>query len=71
MQDFDVFIKRRGQEFLEELDNWFVAKEKLDKDRPDKMNTGLCMIHYIVNEEDEEDLRDLLVERGLEPTSTD
>lgn len=69
MQAFDVYIKRRGQEFLEELDNWFVAKEKLDRERSDKMNTGLCMIHYIVNEEDEEDLRDLLVERGLEPSS--
>ena len=66
MQEFDVFIKVRGQEFLEELDNWFVAKEKLDKNKQDKKNTGLCMVHYIVNEVDEEDLRDLLVERGLE-----
>jgi len=66
MQEFDVFIKVRGQEFLEELDNWFVSKEKLDKNKQDKKNTGLCMVHYIVNEVDEEDLRDLLVERGLE-----
>jgi hypothetical protein len=71
MQEFDVFIKRRGQEFLEELDNWFVAKEKLDKNKQDKKNTGLCMVHYIVNEVDEEDLRDLLVERGLEVNSLD
>jgi hypothetical protein len=69
MQDFDVYIKRRGQEFLEELDNWFVTKEKADKGRPDTQNTGLCMIHYVVNEEDERDLRELLVERGLEPDS--
>ena len=71
MQAFDVYIKRRGQEFLEELDNWLVAKVKRDKDRPDKKNTGLCMIHYVVNEEDEEDLRDLLVERGLDPSLKD
>ena len=32
-------------------------------------NTGLCMVHYVVNEEDEQDLRDLLVERGLETES--
>lgn len=69
MQDFDIYIKRRGQEFLEELDNWFVTKEKVDKGRPDRQNTGLCMIHYVVSEEDEADLRDLLVERGLEPNS--
>ena len=66
MREFDSYIKRRGQEFLEELDNWFVAKEKSDRNRTDKLNTGLCMIHYVVNEKDEEDLRDLLVERGLE-----
>ena len=69
MQEFDVYIKRRGQEFLEELDNWLVTKVKADKGRPDTQNTGLCMIHYVVNEEDEIDLRELLVERGLEPNS--
>lgn len=69
MQAFDTYIKRRGQEFLEELDNWFVATEKGDKGKPDRRSTGLCMVHYIVNEEDEEDLRDLLVERGLEINS--
>jgi len=66
MQAFDAYIKQRGQEFLEELDNWFVAMEKSDRGKPDRRSTGLCMVHYIVNEEDEEDLRDLLVDRGLE-----
>jgi len=69
MRAFDTYIKRRGQEFLEELDNWFVATEKSDKGKPDRRSTGLCMVHYIVNEEDEQDLRDLLVERGLETDS--
>ena len=71
MEHFDLYIKRRGQEFLEELDNWFVAKEKLDSNKPDRLNTGLCMIHYIVNEEDEQDLKELLMERGLESSSED
>ena len=66
IRHFDDYIKRRGQEFLEELDNWFVANEKADQDKADKRNTGLCMVHYVVNTEDEQDLRDLLVERGLE-----
>ena len=69
MEQFDAYIKRRGQEFLEELDNWFVAKEKMDKGKPERKSTGLCMVHYVVNEEDEEELRDLLVERGLEVNS--
>lgn len=66
---FDEYIKKRGQEFLEELDNWFVAMEKADKDKVQKQNTGLCMVHYVVNKKDEEDLRDLLVERGLDISS--
>ena len=69
LQQFDVYIKKRGQEFLEELDNWFVAKEKIDKDKSNRISTGLCMVHYTVNKKDEEDLRDLLVERGLESNS--
>ncbi len=69
LRAFDTYIKKRGQEFLEELDNWFVAMEKSDKGKPDRRGTGLCMVHYVVNEEDEEDLRELLVERGLEINS--
>jgi len=69
IRKFDTYIKQRGQDFLEELDNWFVAMEKSDRDKPARQYTGLCMIHYIVNEEDEKDLRDLLVERGLETNS--
>ena len=69
MRKFDEYIKRRGQEFLEELDNWFVAMEKSDKGKSERRSTGLCMVHYIVNEEDKEELRDLLVERGLESSS--
>jgi len=64
--EFDSLIKLRGQEFLEELDNWFVAKEKFDVGKSDKKATGLLMVHYVANEEDEIDLRELLVERGLE-----
>lgn len=69
IKEFDKYIKQRGQDFLEELDNWFVAREKGDKDKPARQNTGLCMIHYIVNEDDEKDLKDLLVERGLDTSS--
>jgi hypothetical protein len=66
IMEFDSLIKERGQEFLEELDNWFVAKEKSDVGAIDKKATGLLMVHYVANEEDEIDLRELLTERGLE-----
>lgn len=66
LERFDEYIKLRGQEFLEELDNWLVSVEKIDRAKPEKLSTGLCMVHYVVNEEDERDLRELLAERGLE-----
>jgi hypothetical protein len=66
MRLFDEYIKKRGQEFLEEIDNWFVAAQKADKDCAEKKSTGLCMVHYIVNEDDQRDLRELLAERGLD-----
>jgi hypothetical protein len=69
IKEFDAYIKHRGQEFLEELDNWFDAKEKSDRGKSDRKNTGLCMVHYVVNIEEEEELRDLLVGRGLEINS--
>ncbi len=69
LAEFDTYIKKRGQEFLEELDNWFVSKEKLDEEKSEKKDTGLYMVHYVVNEEDHQNLRDLLVERGLENSS--
>ncbi len=67
--EFDSLIKSRGQEFLEELDNWFVSKEKLDMNNPDRKHTGLIMVHYVVEDDEEKDLRDVLVERGLDPSS--
>lgn len=65
---FDDLIKKRGQEFLEELDNWFVGKEKEDKNHPDRKHTGLIMVHYVV-EDEHKDLKDVLEERGLVHTN--
>ena len=63
---FNEFVKKRGQEFLEELDNWLVAREKLEKDVPRSVQTGFGMYHYIEAPEDKSTLRELLKERGLE-----
>jgi hypothetical protein len=63
---FDEYVKHRGQQFLEELDNWFVAREKLDKGEPRTVQTGFGMYHYIETSEAKSELKDLLIERGLE-----
>lgn len=66
---FDEFVKQRGQEFLEELDNWLVAREKEEKQVPRSILTGFGMYHYIETPEEKTDLKELLVERGLETQS--
>ena len=48
---FDEFVKKRGQEFLEELDNWLVAREKVEKHVPRSIQTGFGMYHYIESPE--------------------
>jgi hypothetical protein len=63
---FDEFVKQEGQKFLEELDNWLVAREKVEKDVPRSIQTGFGMYHYIESPEDKKTLRDVLRERGLE-----
>lgn len=68
---FDDFVKKRGQEFLEELDNWLVAREKVDKEVPRTIQTGFGMYHYIESPEDKKSLKELLRERGLESQEDD
>ncbi len=63
---FDDYIKIRGQEFLEELDNWFVAEEKESRNEKDKRYTGLYMVHYVETSDDKSSLSKLLRDRGLD-----
>ena len=63
---FDAFVKHRGQEFLEELDNWLVAREKEEKGVARTIQTGFGMYHYIEEPEDKGTLIELLKERGLD-----
>ena len=63
---FDAFVKHRGQEFLEELDNWLVAREKEEKGVARTIQTGFGMYHYIEEPDDKGTLVELLKERGLD-----
>ena len=66
LAEFDTYIKPKGQEFLEELDVWFSSQKENQKSRLPKYETGLYMVHYVDNPEDQKTLRSLLFERGLE-----
>jgi len=61
---FDAYIKKRGQEFLEELDVWFSTNDKLNGPKEERKSTGLYMVHYVETSEEKDSLKNLLVGRG-------
>jgi len=63
VQQFDKYIKTRGQELLEEIDIWFSSLPKHEEKKEDTKNTGLYMVHYVETADERESLRDLLAER--------
>ena len=64
--DFNEYIKKRGQEYLEEIDVWFSSRKELNKPGVKKKDTGLYMVHYVEDVEEAGTLRELLLERGVE-----
>ena len=63
---FDEFIRKRGQEFLEELDVWFSSRKELNKPGETRKETGLYMVHYVEEQEELIDLQSLLEKRGID-----
>lgn len=62
----NFFIKEKGQELLEQIDNWIVTLDDIPQQSVELKDTGLGMYHYIESKEDKSSLKDLLIERGLE-----
>ena len=66
IQSFDEYIKPKGQEFLEEIDVWFSSRKTEQAKGEDRKETGIYMVHYVEDEDDQGSLRDLLGERGID-----
>ena len=66
IEEFDQYIKVRGQELLEEIDVWFSSRNEQNKGEIGKKDTGLYMVHYVESPEERRSLRDILLERGFE-----
>jgi hypothetical protein len=66
IDEFDQYIKIRGQELLEEIDVWFSSRDEPDDPGKEKKDTGLYMVHYVETAEEKLSLRDILLERGVE-----
>lgn len=63
---FNEYIKKRGQEYLEEIDVWFSSRKELNKPGQNRKDTGLYMVHYVEDSDDFGTLRTLLLDRGVE-----
>ena len=66
IEAFNEYIKKRGQEYLEEIDVWFSSRKELNRPNEVRKETGLYMVHYVEEADDSGTLRDLLIERGVE-----
>ena len=65
INEFDEYIKLRGQGLLEEIDVWFSSRKDSRQNLGARKETGLYMVHYVEDDEDKATLTDLLVSRGL------
>jgi hypothetical protein len=69
VDEFDRYIKVRGQELLEEIDVWFSSRSKPESLGERKKDTGLYMVHYVESEDERLSLKDILLDRGIESDS--
>ena len=59
IEQFDVFLRERGQQFLVELDDWFSARPKPENEKT-TVHTGVGIYHYIRSEEADRALTKML-----------
>jgi hypothetical protein len=69
VDEFDRYIKVRGQELLEEIDVWFSSRSKPETLGEMKKDTGLYMVHYVESADERLSLKDILLDRGIESDS--
>ena len=66
IEAFNEYIKKRGQEYLEEIDVWFSSRKELNRPNDNRKDTGLYMVHYVEDADDSGTLQELLMERGVD-----
>jgi Family of unknown function (DUF6502) len=58
--DFNRYLRDRGQAFSDDIDNWLARRSK--KGDGVRVQTGMGLYHYVVNEQDEKDFNESLRE---------
>jgi hypothetical protein len=59
---FNVFIRKTGEKFIDEVDTWF--SKHSNKERHGPIKTGIGLYHYVENDQDREDYLKLLNGEG-------
>jgi hypothetical protein len=59
---FNIFIRKTGEKFTDEVDTWLATHS--NKDRQGSIKTGVGLYHYVENDEDREDYLQLLKSEG-------
>jgi hypothetical protein len=65
VEQFDSFLRERGQQLLIELDDWLASRPKPREGEP-AIHTGVGVYHYIRSEEAEKALVRMLEEGELD-----
>jgi hypothetical protein len=62
LASFNVFIRKAGEKFIDEVDTWFAKHSNKEKQGPIK--TGIGLYHYVESDEDREEYLNSLREEG-------
>lgn len=62
---FDDYLRERCQALLEELDNWLAKLPIPDKEKDEVIHTGVGVYHYMSHQEDERNLKAVLIDEGI------
>jgi len=65
LEEFDSFVRERGQQMLVELDDWLATRQRPKEGEP-AVHTGVGLYHYIRSEEAEKALARMLEEGELD-----
>ena len=60
IKQFDGYVKKVGQEFLEDLDNWISMNEEANDPNEQRKETGVYVVHYVESSEEKTTLAELL-----------
>ncbi|HNP35330.1 MAG TPA: DUF6502 family protein [Woeseiaceae bacterium] len=66
IKEFDKLVRVRGQQLLDDLDIWLASNNKRIDEKEPRKNTGLYMVHYVEKPDENQSLRELLLDKDID-----